>query len=121
MGITVVVTLAPSTTTVTPWDSSSGSSGTSSDSLVSDSLNDGSSSVDSSGSTESSGWYQSGSSGSFMNNWAWVLLLCCLGIFKGAIISALCSKSKKPAKKGTKKAAPSTSTRARSSPSLGAT
>merc|ERR1740138_1327395 len=97
--ITVDITLGPTTTTVTPWDSSSGSSGASSDSLVSASLNDDSSSVDSSGSAESSGWKQSGSSGSFMNNWLWVALILCLLCVKGGLLAALCKPKPKPKKK----------------------
>merc|ERR1719393_752498 len=69
------------TTTITPWDSSSGNSGDSSDSLTSESLNDeSSSSVDPSDSAHSWGWKQAGSSGSNMNNYLWLLALalCCL-------------------------------------------
>merc|ERR1712080_354935 len=62
--------------------------GASSDSLVSDSLNDGSSSVDS-----------SGSSGSFMNNWLWVALILCLLCVKGGLLAALCKPKPKPKKK----------------------
>merc|ERR1719326_1383619 len=96
------------TTTVTPWDSSSGNSD-SSDSLnsfTSESSNDeSSSSVDPSGSATSWGWKQSGSSGSYMNNLLWFLLLCCLCAFKGAIIAAICGKPK-PKPKPTPKPAP---------------
>merc|ERR1711904_603889 len=89
------------------WDSSSGSSGDSSDSLVSDSLNQDSSSVDPSGSADSSGWKASGSSGSFMNNLAWLCLAALLCGCLGAIAAAMMGKPKpKPKKKAAPAPAP---------------
>merc|ERR1712093_511014 len=104
----------------TAWDSSSGSSDSSGKSLESlmsssGSLNKGSSVSDSSLPGHSSGDWSgsnaSGSSGSNMQIWQWVLLLglllCCKGAICGAIMSMSGGK-KKPSKKTktTKKSAP---------------
>merc|ERR1719324_2252175 len=76
-------------------------------SLVSDSLNQDSSSVDPSGSADSSGWKASGSSGSFMNNLAWLCAACLLCGCLGAIAAAMMGKAKpKPKKKKAAAAAP---------------
>jgi len=91
------------TTTATPWDSSSGSSGgTSLDSLTSDSLNAGSS-VTSGSLAGSFGSQESGSSGSFTNVWMWFALAACLCLVLGGGAAAA-SKGKKKTKKKAKKA-----------------
>merc|ERR1711988_1919954 len=89
------------TTTVTPWDSSASSSGTS-DSLASSnsaSLHTGSSGSDSSGSVTSSGSKASGSSGSYLELWQWLLLTLCCCLKCGALAAcAACMGGKKPKK-----------------------
>lgn len=96
----------PTTTTVTPWDSSSGSSGTSSDSLASDSFSPPNGASDS--------WYgsfgsrASGSSGSYLQMYQWLLLaalLCCLAAVAGAA-TQLKPAPKPKKKKAAPKAAP---------------
>merc|ERR1719399_837787 len=104
---TVTATFQIPTTTITPYDSSSGSSGTSSDSLNSASLNTGALASDSSDSYGSSGSNQSGSSGYYLPIWMW-LGICALCCCKGALIAALCGNknTKKATKKKAVKAAP---------------
>ena len=70
------------------------------------SLNIGSSTIDSSGSTGNLGSTASGSSGYYLQAWQWVSivlpLLCC----EGAIIAAMCGKKKPTKKKKSSKTAP---------------
>merc|ERR1719506_1092263 len=81
---TVTSTFTATTTSVTPYDSSSGNSANALQSSNSGSLNTGALASDSSNSMQTSQSNQSGSSGSYLPIWQWCvglsLLCCCLSL-----------------------------------------